>query len=191
MESSSNGCLCASRRANEQRENHSHQTCRCRRDVIDVTGLGRLSPTGDLLDNSIYVYSRYCPTGGPDLDLQASSPETMDLLCSLVLFTRPLVIVESGTYLAHTTLTLAKLCQDAHVQSHIWTADPVDRYTRGLQAQALAATGLDTLVTYYQTSYEEMLSQTEVHDIGLAYLDASSRDNPNLRWEHFQLTRPR
>lgn len=122
-------------------------------------------------------------------DLMASSPETVDLLCSLVLLLRPAVIVESGTYQGHAALAMAQACKEAQ-SGHLWTADVEDYCVQGMST-AIAAARLTDWITYDTVGYEAMLEAHDLRDIGLAWLDASHTDHPHLRTRHLALTRPR
>jgi predicted O-methyltransferase YrrM len=158
--------------------------------MATMTGVGRTDLEGRLLNEEVYVLGRHC-ISNPPFDLNASAPETVDLLCSLALMLRPTVIVEAGTYLGHAVLSLAVLCARALIPAHLYTADIFDRYAHGMQAQAIAPLGVADRVTFYLGSYDEMLVRHDVRGIGLAYLDASAPERPAMRYEHLQLTKSR
>jgi predicted O-methyltransferase YrrM len=124
-----------------------------------------------------------------EYDLMASSPETVDLLCSLVLLLQPAVIVESGTYHGHAALAMAQACKEMQ-HGHVWTADVEDFCVQGMPT-ALAAAGLADRVTYHTGGYADMLETYDLQGIGFAWLDASHKDDPRLRAKHLALTRPR
>ena len=132
-------------------------------------------------------FSWFCPHGVP-VDDMASDTHTLDFLCMLAAYLRPAVIVESGTYLGHTALAIAnvlqQLDQEAVQPGHVWTADPTDY---GTVSEAIVRYGLQSHLTYFHGSFDDMLGRI-TEPIGLAYLDASAKDDPLMRLRHVKLT---
>ena len=132
-------------------------------------------------------YSWFCPKGVPMDDI-ASDTHTLDFLCMLVAYLRPRIIVESGTYLGHTAVALAnilkQLDQEEQQPARVWTADPTDY---GIIQQAILNYDLGTHLTYYHGSYDDMLALI-VEPIGMAYIDASAKNDPKMRLRHVKTT---
>ena len=122
------------------------------------------------------------------MDDMASDTHTLDLLCMLVAYVRPRIFVESGTYLGHTAVAIAnilqQLDQEEECPARVWTADPTDY---GLIQQAVVGHDLSHYLTYYHGSYDDMLNML-VEPIGMAYLDASAKDDPSMRLRHVRKT---
>lgn len=128
------------------------------------------------------VKVRHC-LDSPDFDEYASDPRTVDLLCSLVAFTDPQVIVEAGTYLGHTSLALAHVIKECGLRGHVWTADVYDPCANGIETQGVEALGVQEYITVYHGSFDDMLA-TITEPVDFAYLDASAKDDPGMRERH-------
>lgn len=117
-------------------------------------------------------------------DLEASEPATVDLICMLVAFTKPTVIVESGTYKAHTALAMANTLRQMGQKCMIYTADPLEQ---GLTKTLEESEWLNTYIRYYHGDYEAMLSEVEGSP-NLAYIDGGDRKDVHMRLRHTRAT---
>ena len=64
---------------------------------------------------------------GGTINGMTSDPRTVDVLCHLIAFTTPKVIVEVGTYKGIGTAAMAETLNVFGLhESHVWTCDPVD-----------------------------------------------------------------
>jgi predicted O-methyltransferase YrrM len=133
---------------------------------------------------------RFVLPDGPRLTGMSSDPRSIDLLCALALFVGARTVVEAGTHVGHTAFALARALQDAGLGGHVWTADTVDPYPKGIQTQAIEPLGLSDAVTFFHGDFAAMLDGVPT-EIDLAYVDASSTDRPEMRREHFEAVWPR
>jgi predicted O-methyltransferase YrrM len=118
-----------------------------------------------------------------DTDHMASAPEAIDLIAMFVHFTRPKVVVESGTYRGHFAYAIANILRLLESDGKVYTADPIDNISRTLSLPD--AEPLRPYIEYHHGDFRDMLKT--VGPIDLAYIDASSVDNPHLRKEHAAL----
>lgn len=118
----------------------------------------------------------------PPWDDHATAPEQCALIASLIVCAKPLVVVESGTYMGHTAYFIASELQGLG-RGHLYTADPLPADQLG------TLSGLKPWVTFHKGDFLEMLAGIPAVDF--AYIDATA-DGPGgarLRWEHFQAVR--
>jgi predicted O-methyltransferase YrrM len=122
-----------------------------------------------------------------DIDEMASDPANIDLAAMLAFFIQPRVVVEAGTYQGHLTLAVANILR---IQGYgkIYTADPIDHVARTLAHPDVAQ--LLPHIHYHPGTFEELLEQVP-GEIDLAYLDASSVDDPGMRMAHYKAVYPR
>ena len=121
----------------------------------------------------------------PDVDFEDSAPASTDLACMLVAFMRPRIVVEAGTHRGRTALAMANIMRALSVPGMVHTADPVDRVSETLSHPELAC--ILPYLRYYQGDFLDMLDG--INDkVDLAYIDASSPDEPHLRWKHAKAT---
>lgn len=118
-----------------------------------------------------------------ETDTVASDPSNIDLACMLVHFTGAKVIVEAGTYYGHLTLATANILRQAEGGGMIYSADPIDTFSKTLAQIPM----LQPFIQYHPTDYLEMLKQVK-DPIDMAYIDASAADDPHMRWTHAQAT---
>lgn len=118
-------------------------------------------------------------------DPHDSEPATVDLVCMLVAFLAPAVVVEAGTYRGRMALSIANILRINGSGGVVYTADPVDLVAPTFALPELAS--LMPHLQYHQGDYLEMLGQIP-GEIDLAYIDASSVENPHMRWEHTMAT---
>lgn len=114
-------------------------------------------------------------------DEHASAPATVDLAAMLVTFIRPVNIVEAGTYRGHMALALANMLRLFDSAGKVYTADPENYIQPALDHPDVAP--VLPYVHYHQGDFLEMLA-TVPDPIGFAYIDASSVENPRMRWDH-------
>lgn len=117
-------------------------------------------------------------------DLEASEPATIDLICMLVSFTKPTIIVESGTYKAHTALAMASILRQIKQRCTIYTADPLEQGLTGILEES---DWLNEYVRYYKGDYEAMLNEVDGSP-NLAYIDGGDRKDVHMRLRHTQAT---
>jgi predicted O-methyltransferase YrrM len=116
-----------------------------------------------------------------ETDDMASAPEAIDLIAMFVHFTNPKIVVESGTYAGHFAYAVANILRLLGNGGKVYTADPVDNITT-----TMSLPGADTLrphITYHKGDFLEMLEDVP-GPIDLAYIDASSKEDPLLRRKH-------
>jgi predicted O-methyltransferase YrrM len=115
-----------------------------------------------------------------ETDLEASAPANIDLACMLIAFQEPKVVVEAGTFRGHFAFAAANILRQIE-SGMVYTADPVDG-TSELLTQPMAQRLLPYLHVH-RGDFLDMLA--DVPDpIDFAYIDASSKENPHMRWEH-------
>ena len=90
----------------------------------------------------------------PEPDGHASDLGMLHLLYGLVMYVRPALIIEAGTYKGHAAATMALALRDSGTDGEVWTADVKDYGARGY----IAANGLSTFVHYYDGDFEAMLA---------------------------------
>ena len=117
----------------------------------------------------------------PDVDFEDSAPASTDLVCMLVAFMRPSVVVEAGTHRGRTALAMANIMRALGVTGRVHTADPEDRISETLAHPEIAC--LLPFLRYHQGDFLEMLDGIE-DKVDLAYIDASAPDDPLMRWRH-------
>ncbi len=120
------------------------------------------------------------------IDTQTSDPATLDVLCMLIRHMEAKVIVEAGTYRGWGSFTMAETLKAYNVDGHIWTCDPVDYEVH----EVLESMDLGSYVTYSKEVFEDMLPNVP-GEIDLAYIDASDKDEENLRLRYLSLVLPR
>ncbi len=111
-------------------------------------------------------------------DQEATCREQCELIAGLVRCQKPEIVVEAGTYRAHTASYIGEALE-MNGYGHLHTADP---YPHG---QYAALTGM-ARVTFYPTDFLEMLDA--IPHVDFAYIDASDHSRPggaDLRWKHF------
>jgi predicted O-methyltransferase YrrM len=114
----------------------------------------------------------------PSWDQEASAPEQVELLCSLIRCQKPVILVEAGTYRGHAAYRIGETLNELGIGT-LFTADP---YPKG-QAALLAPFGR---VIYQQRDFLEVLA--EIPFVDFAYIDASDHSRQggaDLRWKHF------
>lgn len=114
-----------------------------------------------------------------ETDDHASHPANIDLACMLVLFTEARTIVEAGTYKGHFAFAVANILR---LLGHgmVYTADIEDRIP---ECAWQDVPELAARVSYHRGDFLTMLADVP-GEVDLAYIDASDKDNPHLRWEH-------
>lgn len=120
-------------------------------------------------------------------DEMASEPASVDLLCMLTAFIRPMVVVEAGTYAGHAALAMANVLRHVNPEGKVYTSDVVDSVS-GLLKKSAAF--LAPYVEFYHGDFVDML-HTVPGEIDLAYIDASDAREPNLRMRHASAVWPR
>lgn len=123
---------------------------------------------------------------GGKIDTETSDPATLDVLSMLIRHLEAKIIVEAGTYRGWGSFTMAETLKAYDIAGHIWTADPIDYEVH----EVLEGMGLASYVTYTHGTFEEMLPAVP-GEIDLAYIDASAKDEPNLRLRYLSLVLPR
>jgi predicted O-methyltransferase YrrM len=123
---------------------------------------------------------------GGRIDTQTSDPATLDVLSMLIRHMEAKVIVEAGTYRGWGSFTMAETLKAYNIAGHIWTCDPVDFEVH----EILDAMGLGEYVTYSQEFFDDLLPKVP-GEIDLAYIDASDRNEENLRLRYLSLVLPR
>lgn len=115
-------------------------------------------------------------------DEMASDSASVDLACMLAAFIKPKVVVEAGTYIGHMALALANIVRQVEPAGKVYTADVQDQ---GL-AQRLEGEGqfLAPYIHFHLGDFLDMLKDVPGL-IDLAYIDASSAEDPHLRMKHF------
>ncbi len=117
-----------------------------------------------------------------EVDTHDSATAVTDLLCMFVTFLQPKVVVEAGTYRGRSAFALANMLR-LNGQGMLYTADP-----RNMVAETMAHPDIEVLLPYmryHEGDFLEMLATIE-EPVDLAYLDASSKENPHMRKEHCQ-----
>jgi predicted O-methyltransferase YrrM len=118
-------------------------------------------------------------------DEVASDPASLDLICMLVNFLKPKVVVEAGTYRGHMAAAVANILRQQDPDARIYTADPMDTgFRKALEEDLLP---IAPWVVFHAGDYLEMLRRVTV-PIDLAFIDASSIEDPHLRWTHAMAT---
>lgn len=123
---------------------------------------------------------------GGRIDTLTSDPATLDILSMLIRHLEATVVVEAGTYRGWGTFTMAETMKAYEIPGHVWTCDPFDYEIH----EVLDGMDLTGYVTYAQTVFEDMLP-TVPGEIDLAYIDASAKDEENLRLRYLSLVLPR
>lgn len=115
-------------------------------------------------------------------DEMASESASVDLVCMLAAFVKPKIVVEAGTYFGHMALALANVIRQVEPAGKVYTADVLDH---GLNKQ-LAGTAdfLAPFIHFHHGDFLDMLKDVP-GEIDLAYIDASSTEDPHLRMKHF------
>jgi predicted O-methyltransferase YrrM len=114
----------------------------------------------------------------PVWDQEASAPEQVELLCSLIRCQRPEILVEAGTYRGHAAYRIGETLSELD-KGTLHTADP---YPKG---QAALLKGF-TRVVFHPKDFLEVLENIPFVDF--AYIDASDHSRQggaDLRWKHF------
>ena len=123
---------------------------------------------------------------GGRIDTNTSDPATLDVLSMLIRHLEAKVIVEAGTYRGWGSFTMAETLKAYNLDGHIWTCDPVDYEVH----EVLDDMDLASYVTYSKEVFEEMLPKVP-GEIDLAYIDASDKNEENLRLRYLSLVLPR
>ena len=116
------------------------------------------------------------------IDQMTSDPRTLDILCNLIAFTEPQVVVEVGTYRGIGTAAMAETLKVFDVKGHIWTCDPVDYDV----ADLLQRTDLESCVTFVQGTFEYLIPQLP-SPMNFCYIDASAKEEEGLRLRYAKL----
>ena len=126
----------------------------------------------------------------PGNDMTGAEAELLSLLYALVVYCRPHLIVEAGTYRGLGAVAMATAVRDHNMRAHVWTADVRDYG----QAARMREHGVEHLVTCCQCDFTEMLTRLpRVPDF--AFVDSGAvvdedgtltNTEPALRLRHFQ-----
>jgi predicted O-methyltransferase YrrM len=116
-----------------------------------------------------------------ETDHMASAAEAIDLIAMFVHFTNPKTVVESGTYRGHFAYAIANILRLHDQGGMVYTADPIDNFTQTYNLPD--AELLRPYIQYHQGDFLEMLADVP-GPIDLAYVDASSVEDPLLRRKH-------
>lgn len=116
-----------------------------------------------------------------ETDHMASDSAAIDLLAMFAWFTEPKIVVEAGTYKGHFAYAISNILRMIGKGGKVYTADPIDNIS-----QTLAMPDADPLrpqIHYHHGDFLEMLADVP-GPIDLAYIDASSTEDPLLRRKH-------
>ena len=116
------------------------------------------------------------------IDQMTSDPRTLDILCQLIAFTEPKVVVEVGTYRGIGTVALAETLRVFDIPGHIWICDPTD-YSVG---ELLQRTNLESCVTLVRGTFEDLLCEIPA-PMDFCYVDASAKTEAGLRLRYAKL----
>lgn len=119
---------------------------------------------------------------GPDIDEVTSDPKTLDVLCHLLCYTQPQVLVEVGTYRGWGTACFAETLRTYCLPGHLWSCDPVDHGV----ATMLADAELTDRVTLITGTFEDLLAQLKP-PMDFCYIDASAPGDAGLRSRYVKL----
>lgn len=115
--------------------------------------------------------------GLPALDTHATDLETFAALFPLLLYLKPKVIVEAGTYDGHFAIGAATLLPD----SKVFSADVIQR---------TMPKELPPNLTLHFGDFEEML---KVHELGFdfGFIDSGGQGEPEVRLRHWRVAQKR
>jgi predicted O-methyltransferase YrrM len=118
-----------------------------------------------------------------EVDTMASDAAAIDLFCMLCFFVEPKVVVEAGTYQGHLALAVANILR-SNGTGTLYTADTCDDgFSVALSMECMNL--IRPHIQFHHGDFLEMLKKVE-DPIDLAYIDASSKENPHMRWEHYR-----
>lgn len=111
-------------------------------------------------------------------DDTASHPANIDLACMFLSFLEPEVVVEAGTYKGHFAFAAANILRQLG-KGKVYTADTIN-FIDHLWTDASTIT---PFIHFLHGDFLDLLK--DVPDpIDFGYIDASTLENPHLRWEH-------
>jgi len=122
---------------------------------------------------------------GGRIDTLTSDPATLDILSMLIRHLEAKVVVEAGTYRGWGAFTMAETMKAYGIDGHVWTCDPVDYEVH----EVLESMELQSYVTYTQEVFDDMLPKV-TEPIDLAYIDASDKNEENLRLRYLSMVLP-
>lgn len=125
------------------------------------------------------------------IHMDASGSEFLEWLSTYLIWVRPGIVVEAGTFQGHFALVAAKTAQLHSIPMKIWTADVSDFGV----AQRITEFELAEYITALQCDFERMLDEhIGIASVELAYIDSGPTDgvetSDDIRWKHLQAVMP-
>ena len=123
--------------------------------------------------------------------VDASEEEFLQWLTVHMIWSKPGVIVEAGTFMGHFALVAAKTAHIFGFPAHVWTADVKDF---GL-SERIESNDLHGCITEFRGDFAAMLdTHLGVRSVDLAYIDSGPTHGvdvvPEVRWEHLAAVMP-